>query len=338
MKKKIVLFTLVSAAILLFAYIYFGSQAKSSEENQWGITVTEELKQSINRSFQGFTTMDKDWIYFSTQNSGSLINDVGAIYKMKPDGTDSTLLVESSGICLSIFKDQLYYIDTSDGSKLVSLSLNNQSKSIVYDGHVLEYVWANDWIYFIEEGDQTYSSKISKMKSDGSAYQVINPKDSINLVLSGDTIYFGTPDDTFSISKLLIDGTDTELILENVGSIPYAVFNNQLLTFSGAINNVVIYDLETLAKRDVYLYNDNYYQSFNFYKDKCYALTPESVLVEIKGKKEKVIFNASGVSRFNIIGDWLFFETRPADAPNTILYHMNLKTGKINVMTPSENQ
>lgn len=340
MDKKKLLYTILILVIFIFL-IYIRSYKQF--ENFCEFPATDEVVSMINHHHSSITTRDLEWIYFSDIKSGSLLNSQGTLYRMKNDGSEIQKILDVAARNLIIDRDFLYYLDSSNHSKLYALSLNDFSTNLVSSKIISEFIIVGEWIYFCEKAEEEYVYQMSRMRLDGSSYKALisNSKmaKSLNcsdIMYKDGYIYFSSTDNRFSIYRMSIENEKVELLLKDKGRI-YSIFDNNILISNQEAFK--LYNLDTNIFKEAINTNLGEYKVdlINIYNGICYAIgykkdnISNRELLKITKKGYEVVYNEFIVEYFNIQGDWLFFLA--SDNPDNIhelsLYRLNLINSEI---------
>ncbi|MBE6814368.1 MAG: DUF5050 domain-containing protein [Ruminococcaceae bacterium] len=182
----------------------YGSEKGCYKQN---INTGEQYHFSYGNSISYLNVID-DWIYYyDTTNDG--------IYKMKPDGTESTLLLNTYIVdCLTIDGDWIYFFARfeDDGvNGLYKIKTDGTENTLLYTSEYFEnggtslkeiYI-VDDWIYFAKPYvHETGNKGIFRVKTDGSTLEPVK------ILNEGDFLEAFTVLGDHLIYRLLLPGTN----------------------------------------------------------------------------------------------------------------------------------
>ncbi len=162
-----------------------------------------------------FLIVDGEWIYYS--NIPFEQNEMGAIYKVKIDGTEKTKLVDDSimasmaGKGFELDGDWLYYLSLNEEGSLYRVHIEGGDREKLSEGYGFHL--KGDWIYY-----NTFESgpRINRMKKDGSDDSVVFEEAAILLDVSDEHIYYSDESGN-NLKKITLDGSAVEeLNIDNV--------------------------------------------------------------------------------------------------------------------------
>lgn len=138
-----------------------------------------------------------DWIFYSAPS----------LCKLKVDGSEQTLVYESSNRCLNTLGDELFFIEY--GNEWDDLTLSKIGANETMPTKVLEGVYAfhisGDWLYYTYAYDDYH---LYRMKADGSEQEKLIAQRIDTFQVSGDWIYFTL--DYGNIKKVRTDGSQMQ--------------------------------------------------------------------------------------------------------------------------------
>lgn len=123
------------------------------------------IARNTTDDFDSVSVVD-DWVYYINNTDRS-------IYKMKTDGSQRTLLVDTYAKNCIVSDGWVYYVTAdyfymyrvkTDGSEVNKLDFVGQ---VFSDGYTTKYSVENDWIYYMDH------RRLYKVKTDGSGYMVL---------------------------------------------------------------------------------------------------------------------------------------------------------------------
>ncbi|MEA4962438.1 DUF5050 domain-containing protein [Lutispora sp.] len=144
------------------------------------------------------------------------------IYRVKPDGTDETILSDeaTTNSNISISGEWIYFANENDNNKLYKIRKDGTGLIKISDDQICFVKATKDWIYYIIRHDyyatEPTLDKICRIKTDGSQYEEIphfSRGELKSLAVIGDWIYYRelTDSDQYSIYRVKIDGSNTNV-------------------------------------------------------------------------------------------------------------------------------
>ncbi|MCT4543576.1 MAG: DUF5050 domain-containing protein [Vallitalea sp.] len=156
-----------------------------------------------------------DYVYYRN----SLDNEY--LYRVKIDGTNETKLNSVDSRYMYIYKDDIFYINMSDRKmyklNTVDLSITKINDAVRISTSKFEIHYG--YIFFSSSSNSYY---VSRMKTDGSGYEVITENYSDGLIVSGGYIYYRHGGDHGYLYRTTIDGKDNHKLSNNVMNYPLA--------------------------------------------------------------------------------------------------------------------
>jgi Tol biopolymer transport system component len=113
-----------------------------------------------------------------------------------------------------VVNDTIYYINSSNNSRLYAMNPDGTGKRKLGDEQVLRYNIAGDAIYFSSTSDEF---KLYAMNLDGSGARRLSDDSTLQTAVVGDRLYFVSLNDDMMLRSIKTDGTDRWLIGENGG-------------------------------------------------------------------------------------------------------------------------
>ena len=173
-----------------------------------------------------------DWIYF--------INDsYFKLCKMKPDGTQLTVLSDEVCIDISINSDWIYYLvqkkNDMQGYYLFRTSLNGEKTTQLTDAQSYCFDYDDTWIYYSD----MQASSLCRIKYDGSEKQELIEKPCIWFKVIEDNIYYLSVDDDQGIYKTQIEGNETVKISNDAPEEFVDIWDNWLVYYYGGEPNTI---------------------------------------------------------------------------------------------------
>ncbi|WP_052314851.1 cell wall-binding repeat-containing protein [Desulfosporosinus meridiei] len=243
----------------------------------------------------GLAAASNGWIYYGSGQNNSLL------YKMKPDGSAATKVLDDSAEHLSAIGDSIYFSNVV-GSYQKILNEDSPKPSLVSSA-AMPYVF--------EDAKQVYYANDGGLYIDGDGFvaskQILN--NSRNVFINSGYIYYqkASAMGPNPIYRATMDGTEETLIVDDdVKS--FSISDNKLFYIS--YNNGKIYttNIDGTGKREVT--SDaagalNVHNSWIYYSNKAdgYKLYK----VKLDGTSRTKLTDKDEVSAITIVGDWVFF-------------------------------
>ncbi len=153
-----------------------------------------------------FINVSGDWIYYSNRD------DNNRIYKIKTDGSERTAITDSSAWFTTLVGDWIYYVDGDDNYRLYKINVNGSSRTKLGDDSAWYINVVEDLIYYINRSD---GSKIYRIKTDGTERIQLTDYASDSINVHGDWIYHANEENSLKLSRIHIDGGDTAEITDH---------------------------------------------------------------------------------------------------------------------------
>jgi putative cell wall-binding protein len=256
--------------------IILGGEASVSE-NASGI-----LKQSANYEINtegnsngninnfGMMAKQGNWIYYFN------LEDNAKIYKMTTDGLYKIKITNSTGRCLNVIGDNIYY-GTDEGIKILNIN-SGEEYFILKNKDVYSMKIQGDYIYYNAYFDGDF--KIYKVGLNGQGDKLLGDSSLTKINVQGDWIYY-IDNSQYGISylyKLKTDGSEKVLLNKESSIIASEVYGDYVYY----CNDSHIYKMKTDGSEKVKICDDRLY--------KCFGDT-------------------SGASNFNIKDGYIYYTT-----------------------------
>jgi len=177
-----------------------------------------------------------EWIYGQRQWWEHPEGIQGEIFRIRPDGSEWTLLSEDAGMGLQLYEGQLYYLSLIDHA-LVRMDLDGANRKILtplYGVHREERLTFadlrrrsnlrihNGWVYYINDNNQLYKVQIDGQNNTSlNAYvQTFDVSGRTIVTLDyppdgGTAVRYGLALDASSVSRMNLDGTQNRAVVRN---------------------------------------------------------------------------------------------------------------------------
>ena len=153
-----------------------------------------------------FINVSGDWVYYSNRD------DDNRLYKIKTDGSDRIALTEGGAWFATLVNDWIYYINEADDYRLYKISVDGSGRTKLSDDTAWYINVVDAWIYYINRSD---GDKIYRIKTDASERTQINDYATDCINVYGDWIYHSNEADGSKLSKIRLDGGDTTEITDH---------------------------------------------------------------------------------------------------------------------------
>lgn len=308
----IAIILIIAVAIILIGYWYFSQNSKKIGNTMGNI------------QGYGYAVEGSDWIFYSIPDEKA---EYMNIYKMKKDGSESTLICDK-------------------------------------DWNVSSLNLVGNWLYFIayeqSSDEQSTESKIYKMKTDGSDMQLITEDVTVNsyviTVIENEIYYIN---DEYQVCKISVNGGDSSLVSEDKngflaiydGWIYYPDYSTEdyiicKMKLDGSekqqITGEVMYDLNVVNDTiyfvnkdgnfckvsanggditvisEVSIYNANISKEYVYYMRYDNPEAQDYIVglyrMKLDGSEEQKLKTFSNYSSFiNVVGDWVMYSDNDND-------------------------
>lgn len=281
-----------------YPYIYY----KVNDDNLVKYNIENEKSEIvINKNFYELYGIIDDYIYYSDILCG--------LCKIKLDGTDKSVLTDTSMARVTVDESGIYYLESYFGSieDFYKINLDGSGKKTIIDdldkGCHFAYCIYEDYIYYPQR------KGLYRIKTDGTDKSKLCDKYIYNFIINDDYIYY---QDGGEVYRLKIDGKNEEKIPNEGGDYCFSIYNNELLyiktkndcselyRYNLKTKEIKIIDLEQtvnlIGLDDKYLYMINY-------KDDSEALYQLNLDTDEKIK----ISNSELMNSYNFYGDKVIY-------------------------------
>lgn len=141
---------------------------------------------NINNS--GYVAEDAEWVYYDNPDDG------WALYKVRKNGEDKTLIDEDEAFYINVAGDWIYYVDDSSNSSLYKIRTDGTEKERLLRVGCYSVTVYKDWIYYITEDD----GYIYRIRTDGTENTLIEGgHQCYDLNIYGDRLYYAATSDDY---------------------------------------------------------------------------------------------------------------------------------------------
>lgn len=166
-----------------------------SEVNKLYTTTDGLSKRSLSVSSFGPIYAFDDWVYTADIN--------GYIQRVRPDGSSLSKIGNKRGNYLNVVGDWIYFSDAENGNRLTKMRTDGAEIAVLSTAGSATYInVVDDYVYFKE------SSKLYKIKTDGTGKTLVLDVNASYLNVVEDWIYYSNYADGYSLYKVKIDGKE----------------------------------------------------------------------------------------------------------------------------------
>ncbi|HBL83844.1 MAG: hypothetical protein A2Y17_08110 [Clostridiales bacterium GWF2_38_85] len=156
-----------------------------------------------NISNGGMVAEHDGWIYYSNGYHN------GWLYRMKPDGSENTLIVEDYAEGINVVNDSIYYVNRSDHRKIYRIKNDGTERTILNENFCTQINVVSDWVYYVIVDDEHC---IYKMKTNSTEQTKLNSEYTYNIMVVGEWLYYSIKG--YQLKKMKTDGTGVVLLDE----------------------------------------------------------------------------------------------------------------------------
>lgn len=131
-------------------WIYYHNFTDDNKLYKIKIDGTEKTKVSdekfCNYFFNGQLIIDDGWIYYVKHNSEDQLFE-GKLYKMRTDGSDNQLIIDSLVGIINIYKDYIFYSNAEDNNRIYRINKDGSNKKIISNLSVYCINIVGDYLY-----------------------------------------------------------------------------------------------------------------------------------------------------------------------------------------------
>lgn len=302
-------------------------------ESDPGLVVPEQIKVSTAEKFFDYN----GWVYYG-------VSDLNAksIYKMKPDGSEKTLIYQGEEFAenLCVYDDYIYFgsynicrvkTDGTDFKELYHMGISTECIMVM-----------DDMVFFIdgtESNPYNYGTYICSINLDGSNYQRWTDEDGFSkFYLNGyDLYYYSKKIEGMKVFNL---NTRTETVLSEITSAP-VVIENKLIFANKTTRTLNEKDLNTGTQRQLYSVDGNFFVICGVYNNNIITMDGYNTNNGSKGKvysssiyapeNKTVIFSEDNTGMKHgdtqcLVGEWLYFVRISDYTGDDMWYALNLNT------------
>ncbi len=132
----------------------------------------------------GLATTDGEWLYYALEDTVQGFS----IAKMKPDGSQRTIVTNDQAAFLNVLDEYLYYVSTrEDAYNIYRVHITSGEKTLITDD-ISHYVQVmGQYIYYVNISDE---NKPYRIKTDGSGKQKLSDRHCTFAVVSDGYVFF----------------------------------------------------------------------------------------------------------------------------------------------------
>ena len=157
----------------------------------------------------GFMLTIGEWIYYleSVDNSST----IGRLCKIKPDGTQRTVISGDSMNRPNSDGIWVYYVNFSDNQKLYKMKMDGSSRTKILDEKISSMILDGDWLYYRPSG----VSGLFKVKIDGTGRKQVTSDPVYHFNISEGWVIYSRSDDDYKLYRIRLDGTTKSKISDD---------------------------------------------------------------------------------------------------------------------------
>lgn len=144
-----------------------------------------------------------DWIYYVN------VNEKCALYKMKTDSSQNTLVTNAEACNLNVIGDWIYFTNISENEQIYKIRTDGQMLTFVSDTLCAFMVVYDGYIYY---SDKNSNYSVCRMKTDGSDVQNFG-YDAQSIHIVDDLMFFLT--ESRKIMTMSLDGTNAKQLISD---------------------------------------------------------------------------------------------------------------------------
>ncbi len=181
-----------------------------------------------------------DWIYFAN------ISDNNALYKIRTDGDMKTKLSDDPCGAVAAKGEWICYSNQNEDGRIYKIRADGSERQPL-GGSASTLFIVGDWLYFSTK-DERNLYRLSL--EDGQTQQLLDNEWHVNLVASGEWLYFVSDNNGLCIKKIKTDGSGEEVVWKYNGKIVvFAVCGGRLVVAVRDLSGdeyVLVLDAETM--------------------------------------------------------------------------------------------
>lgn len=183
-----------------------------------------------------------DFIYFVN------ISDNNTLYKIRTDGDMKTKLSDDLCGAVAAKGDWLYYSNQNEDGRLYKMRIDGSERQPL-EGNANTLCIQDDWLYFSTKDEQN----LFRMSlTDGQTQQLLNNEWHVNLVISGDWLYYISDNNGLCIKKMKADGSEkSEVWKYNAKINVFAVCGDRIVVCVRDLSEdeyILVFDAQTMRQ------------------------------------------------------------------------------------------
>jgi len=216
-------------------WIYYSSYSDGRRLYKYNVQTGEDIK-LYDYPAEYINVVD-DTVYFASVME--VDTELRGIFSVSTDGGEATRLAGYDSAGMVVYGDRIYFINTSDSRRIYSMDLKGEDRKVVTRANASMMVISDGWIYYCN------TEGIYRVRPDGSALRQLSTKSASDMNIAGKKIYHCYVDTINNVGDQKLYCTSTD------GS------STEELSEYTAVGMCVAGD---------YLYFQNVYRSFGFYR------------------------------------------------------------------------
>lgn len=239
------------------------------------INIGEEIRETHIGNSTGNISNSSSVAYYD----GWVYVTFGKIFKMRPDGSEKTIISNMKGSCINVTEQGIFFIDRSGGyrgSTYFIYRMNHDGTNIQQlnrlFSHNLNVI--KDWVYYTADPSGTPGPDhfIYRMKTDGSNQEQLTDEYAKNMIVVDDWIYYANVSEGHTIWKMRLDGSEKKAFFG------YAM---------------------SLSARSI-IYSDHWIYCINRNDGILYRIS-------LDGEQIEAVINHQEAYVYNIQGEWIYY-------------------------------
>ena len=191
--------------------------ADSSTPQSSTVVISDNISQDITETYTqgnsqgnlqsgGYMATDGEWYYYRS-------NEKFKLCKMRPDGSDVTVLSEEPVAWISVYDGYVYYNTSSTNPSVKRIKTDGTGEETLHFGNTEDIRLINDRIYYQDSMDSLH---LYSMNLEGRDVVLENTLEkTYSMTLDGTYMYFSNQEDGGNLYRVNIDGSDLQCILDH---------------------------------------------------------------------------------------------------------------------------
>ncbi len=251
----------------------------------------------------GLVATEEDWIYFRSNEGGSL-------HKGKLDGSGATVLSADSTWFINVAGGWIYYSNRDDQNRIYKIDVNGGGRAALTDGGAWFVTLDDGWLYYLDQNDEY---RLYKINIDGEGKTRLSDDSAWFINVMDEWIYYINRDDGNKIYRIRSDAGGREVLNEHASS--NISISDGWIYYSNEAEGSKLYRMKPDGTENAAV-NERSSWFINATKGWIYYADAEDNFslnkVRFDGT-ERVKLASEPVRFINVIGDWIFFLDQTED-------------------------